>query len=151
MTKQELATKIWASTNELRGNIELATYKDYMLSLLFYKFLSDKEEQYLYEQGWTAEDIKTIDESDLATVNDCQKNIGYFIAYENLFSTWVSMEHDFNVKNVIDGLNAFDRLIGDTDKKVFSKIFETQSYQPTDYDYSYYNKQCGIHIVIYNS
>ena len=125
MTKQELATKIWASTNELRGNIELATYKDYMLSLLFYKFLSDKEEQYLYEQGWTAEDIKTIDESDLATVNDCQKNIGYFIAYENLFSTWVSMEHDFNVKNVIDGLNAFDRLIGDTHKKVFSKIFET--------------------------
>lgn len=125
MTKQELATKIWASTNELRGNIELATYKDYMLSLLFYKFLSDKETQYLYAQEWTAEDIKTINESDLATVTDCQKNIGYFIAYENLFSTWVAMEHDFNVKNVIDGLNAFDRLIGDTHKKVFSKIFET--------------------------
>ena len=43
MTKQELATKIWGSTNQLRGNIELGTYKDYMLSLLFYKFLSDRE------------------------------------------------------------------------------------------------------------
>lgn len=125
MTKQELATKIWASTNELRGNIELATYKDYMLSLLFYKFLSDKEVQYLQKIGWTKEQIKSINEDDQWTVNDCQRNIGYFIAYENLFSTWIEMEHDFNVKNVIDGLNAFDRLIGDTHKKVFSKIFET--------------------------
>ena len=125
MTKQELANKIWASTNTLRGNIELGTYKDYMLSLLFYKFLSDKEEKYLLDQGWEKDDIKDINESDTETVKDCRKNIGYFIAYENLFSTWVSMEHDFSVTNVIDGLNAFDRLIGDSHKRVFSKIFET--------------------------
>lgn len=125
MTKQELATKIWASTNTLRGNIELGTYKDYMLSLLFYKFLSDKEEQYLSDQGWTKEEIKSINEEDVETVTDCQRNIGYFIAYEDLFSTWIAMKGDFNVKNVIDGLNAFDRLIGATHKRVFSKIFET--------------------------
>lgn len=125
MNKQELAAKIWASTNTLRGNIELGTYKDYMLSLLFYKFLSDKEEYYLYNQGWTKEDIKLINEEDAETVIDCQKNIGYFISYEDLFSTWVAAKNDFNVKNVIDGLNAFDRLIGTSHKRVFSKIFET--------------------------
>lgn len=125
MTKQELAAKIWGSTNELRGNIELGTYKDYMLSLLFYKFLSDKEERYLLDQGWTKEDMKGINEDDADSVADCQRNLGYFIAYDNLFSTWISLEHDFTVRNVTDALNAFDRLIGDSHKRVFSKIFET--------------------------
>ena len=125
MTKQELAAKIWGSTNELRGNIELGTYKDYMLSLLFYKFLSDKEERYLLDQGWTEEDMKSINEDDADSVADCQRNLGYFIAYDNLFSTWIGLEHDFTVRNVTDALNAFDRLIGDSHKRVFSKIFET--------------------------
>ncbi len=125
MNKQELAAKIWGSANELRGNIELGTYKDYMLSLLFYKFLSDKEIAYLLSQGWTEEDLKDINEEDTDTVTDCQRNIGYFIAFEHLFPTWIKMEHDFNVKNVTDALSAFDRLIGDSHKKVFSKIFET--------------------------
>ncbi len=125
MTKQELAAKIWGSTNELRGNIELGTYKDYMLSLLFYKFLSDKEEKYLLDQGWTKEDMKSINEDDIDSVADCQRNLGYFISYDNLFSTWIRLEHDFTVRNVTDALNAFDRLIGDSHKRVFSKIFET--------------------------
>lgn len=125
MTKQELAAKIWASTNELRGNIELGTYKDYMLSLLFYKFLSDKEERYLLDQGWTKEDMKSINEDDEDSVADCQRNLGYFISYDNLFSTWIDLKHDFSVRNITDALNAFDRLIGDSHKKVFSKIFET--------------------------
>ena len=41
MKKQELANKIWASTNTLRGNIELGTYKDYML-LSFAHINNDK-------------------------------------------------------------------------------------------------------------
>lgn len=125
MTKQELAAKIWGSTNDLRGNIELGTYKDYMLSLLFYKFLSDKEEKYLLEQGWTKEDMRSINENDVDSVTDCQRNIGYFISFENLFSTWIALEHDFTVKNVTDALNAFDRLIGESHKRVYSNIFET--------------------------
>ena len=125
MKKQELAAKIWGSTNELRGNIELGTYKDYMLSLLFYKFLSDKEVSYLLEQGWTEEDMKSINEDDTDTVDDCQRNLGYFISYDNLFSTWIKMDLDFTVTNVTDALNAFDRLIGASHKVVFFKIFET--------------------------
>lgn len=125
MTKQELATKIWASTNTLRGNIELGTYKDYMLSILFYKYLSDKEVKYLLNQGWTKEDMKSINEDDADSVTDCQNNIGYFISYENLFSTWIESGADFTVSNVTDALNAFDRLIGTSHKKIFSGIFET--------------------------
>ena len=125
MTKQELAAKIWGSTNELRGSIELGTYKDYMLSLLFYKFISDKERSYLFEQGWTEEDLPQMTEEDIETMVDCQRNIGYFISYDNLFSTWISLEHDFTVKNVTDALNAFNRLIGESHKRVYNDIFKT--------------------------
>ena len=31
MNKQELATKIWATANELRKNIKASEYKDYIL------------------------------------------------------------------------------------------------------------------------
>lgn len=47
MNKQQLASKIWALANELRGKVPAATYKDYMLGFLFYKYLSDREENYL--------------------------------------------------------------------------------------------------------
>ena len=43
MTKQELATRIWATANELRKNIKASEYKDYILGFMFYKYLSDKE------------------------------------------------------------------------------------------------------------
>ena len=39
MNKQELASKIWAGANELRGKVSASSYKDYMLGLIFYKYL----------------------------------------------------------------------------------------------------------------
>ena len=47
MNKQELATKIWATANELRKNIKASEYKDYILGFMFYKYLCDKEVDYL--------------------------------------------------------------------------------------------------------
>lgn len=49
MNKQELASKIWAGANELRGKVSASDYKDYMLGFSFYKFLSNKEEKYVRE------------------------------------------------------------------------------------------------------
>lgn len=51
--------------------------------------------------------------------------MGYFIAYDNLFSTWLAMGNDFDVKNVRDALSDFDQNIDDVYKKVFVKIFNT--------------------------
>lgn len=125
MNKQQLASKIWESANRLRSKIEANDYKDYILGFIFYKFLSDKEEKYLFEFGYTQDDIDTVTESDTEIVENVQKNIGYFISYENLFSTWLSMRGDFNVSNVRDALSAFERLIYPLQKKVFDKIFDT--------------------------
>lgn len=126
MNKQQLAAKIWESANKMRSKIEANEYKDYILGFIFYKFLSDKEVKFLRAEDWSDEDIKTsLNEEDIETVRYVQQNIGYFIAYDNLFSTWLSMGSDFNVSNVRDALSAFSRLINASHKKVFDKIFDT--------------------------
>ena len=126
MNKQQLASKIWESANKMRSKIEANEYKDYILGFIFYKFLSDKEVKYLKENDWSNDDIvESLNESDAETVKSIQRNLGYFIAYENLFSTWLDMGSDFNVSNVRDALSAFSRLINTTHKKVFDKIFDT--------------------------
>lgn len=51
MNKQQLANKIWASANKMRSKIDANEYKDYILGLIFYKFLCDNEEQYLRKYG----------------------------------------------------------------------------------------------------
>ena len=63
MNKQQLANKIWASANKMRSKIEANEYKDYILGLIFYKFLSDNEVNYLKSIGWTDEDIVTLVEN----------------------------------------------------------------------------------------
>ena len=125
MNKQQLAAKIWESANKMRSKIEANEYKDYILGFIFYKFLSDKEVKYLKSLGYTDEDIDTVTEDDQEIVVNVQKNIGYFISYKDMFSTWLIMGSDFNVANVRDALSAFSRLINSSHKKVFTGVFDT--------------------------
>ncbi len=125
MNKQQLAAKIWESANKMRSKIEANEYKDYILGFIFYKFLSDKEIEYLKKNDWEDQDFVELVEEDEETVAQCQRNIGYFISYKNLFSTWLGMGKDFDVSNVTDALSAFERLIDESHKKVFDGVFET--------------------------
>jgi type I restriction enzyme M protein len=86
MNKQQLASKIWESANKMRSKIEANEYKDYILGFIFYKFLSDKEEKSLINEGWTLEDLKELKEEDLSLVKYCQNKFGYFISHDFLFS-----------------------------------------------------------------
>lgn len=128
MNKQQLASKIWAAANKMRSKIEANEYKDYILGFIFYKFLSDKEELFLKKEGMTKEDMKLyLVESEKDTVKYVQQNLGYFISYEHLFSTWLSQDSnfDFSVAVVKDALSAFSRLINKEHEKVFKDIFKT--------------------------
>ena len=125
MNKQQLAKKIWESANKMRSKIEASEYKDYILGFIFYKFLSDREEDFLLKNDFTEEDIKSVNEEDAEIVEFVQSGLGYFISYENLFSTWISDGHDFDIANVRDALSAFSRLIGTNYKRVFDGIFQT--------------------------
>ena len=125
MNKQALAAKIWESANRMRSKIEANEYKDYILGFIFYKFLSDNEVRYLKDTDWTDEYLPELTEEDDETVKSVQQNIGYFISYDNLFSTWIQKGADFSAGDVTDALSAFDRLINPAHEKVFSGIFTT--------------------------
>jgi type I restriction enzyme M protein len=125
MNKQQLASKIWESANKMRSKIEANEYKDYILGFIFYKFLSDKEVKYLKDNDWTDEYLPELTEDDAETVESIQKNIGYYISYDNLFSSWIAKGVDFSAEDVTDALSAFSRLINPSHKKVFDNIFAT--------------------------
>lgn len=130
MNKQQLANKIWASANKMRSKIDANEYKDYILGLIFYKFLSDNEVNYLLKDGWTEDDLVNLvenyeDENSKLVIEYCKNNIGYFIEYNNLFSTWLKADSNFTVANLSVALNSFDRLVSPNYKPVYNGIFKT--------------------------
>lgn len=125
MNKQQLASKIWQSANQMRSKIDANEYKDYILGFIFYKYLSDRELIFAKKEDYSEEDIKTLTEEDIEIVEHFKNNIGYFISYKDLFSTWINMGKDFDVSNVRDALSAFSRLISPAHKKLFEGIFDT--------------------------
>jgi type I restriction enzyme M protein len=125
MNKQQLAAKIWESANQMRSKIEANDYKDYILVFIFYKFLSDKQVCFLKDNEFDDASIIALREDDADTVEFIQNELGYFIAYGNLFSTWVADGKDFDISYVRDALSAFSRLINKDHKDLFDDIFNT--------------------------
>ena len=69
MNKQQLAAKIWESANKMRSKIEANEYKDYILGFIFYKYLSDKQEQWLLKRDYAPEDIvEYVNEGDRGSI-----------------------------------------------------------------------------------
>lgn len=127
MDKQQLASTIWESANQMRSKIEASEYKDFILGFVFYKYLSEKELRFLKKDGLSQDDIEKINEDDEKYAEYVRNNLGYFISYENLYSTWLNKGSDFEISNVRDALSAFDRNIDKVYKKVFENIFRTLS------------------------
>ena len=125
MNKQQLAAKIWESANRMRGKVDASEYKDFILGFIFYKYLSEKEEQFFLAEGMTAADMEQLTEEDEETVGYAQRRLGYFIDYKNLFSTWVAAGNDFAISQVYEALSAFSRLVSPTYQKVFKDVFVT--------------------------
>lgn len=125
MNKQQLAAKIWESANQMRSKIEANEYKDYILGFIFYKYLSDKLVRFAKAEDFSEHEIKALSEQDAETVEHIKGNIGYFIAYPHLFSTWIEHKGDFDVSHVREALSAFGRLIHPNHKALFEGIFKT--------------------------
>ena len=125
MNKQQLAAKIWESANQMRSKIEANEYKDYILGFIFYKYLSDKLVHFAKGEDFNDAEVRALSEEDTETVDHIKGNIGYFIAYQHLFSTWIEHKGDFDVSHVRDALSAFSRLIHPNHKRLFEGIFKT--------------------------
>ena len=130
MNKQQLANKIWASANKMRSKIEANEYKDYILGLIFYKFLSDTEVKYFTEVcDWEEDELCELVENyeDINMKNaiaECQQQVGFFIEYKYLFSTWLN-DSSFSVQTLSEALSNFERLMSPNYASVYTGIFKT--------------------------
>ncbi|MCQ2339203.1 MAG: type I restriction-modification system subunit M [Paludibacteraceae bacterium] len=113
----------------MRSKIDANEYKDYILGLIFYKFLSDSEVKCLNKLGVSKEELPEVvednDNPDMVTLmKECQERVGYFIEYKNLFSTWLE-DGSFSVQVLSGALSSFDRLMNPNYATVYSGIFKT--------------------------
>ena len=130
MNKQQLANRIWASANNMRNKIDANEYKDYILGLIFYKFLSDSEVKYFTEVcDWEEDELCELVENyeDMNMKNaiaECQEHIGFFIEYKYLFNTWLN-DTSFSVQTLSEALSNFERLMSENYASVYEGIFKT--------------------------
>jgi len=130
MNKQQLANRIWASANNMRNKIDANEYKDYILGLIFYKFLSDTEVKYFKEVcDWEDDELPELvenyeDKNMKNAIAECQEHIGFFIEYKYLFSTWLN-DTSFSVQTLSEALSNFDRLMSENYASVYDGIFKT--------------------------
>lgn len=47
----ELSQKLWAIANELRGQMDASEFKNYILGVIFYRYLSERTEMYMAERA----------------------------------------------------------------------------------------------------
>jgi type I restriction enzyme M protein len=104
LNKQELATKIWTTADELRKNIKASEYKDYILGFMFYKYLSDKELDFVKAEGGSIDDLKDSSEDNKRYFQD---NLGFFISFDDLFSTWQATGGKLGAQNVASAIENF--------------------------------------------
>ncbi|MBF2598444.1 type I restriction-modification system subunit M [Listeria seeligeri] len=144
ITSEEIKRRLWDGANELRGSMDASRYKDYMLGLMFYKFLSDKT----LETFKANSDCGQLSESELVEEyakaradygesldKMIQGVLGYFVLPEYLYQTWLKdiAIGEFEVQKVIDSLNNFERTIavsGDSDD--FQGLFSSSTIDLTD-------------------
>ena len=144
ITSDEIKRRLWDGANELRGSMDASRYKDYMLGLMFYKFLSDKTletfKSNLDLSGLS--DVELIKEYEKARNEygeeldrTLQSILGYYVAPEFLYQTWIDdiSKGDFEVQKVIDSLNNFEKTVatsGDTND--FKGLFSSSTLDLSD-------------------
>ena len=88
--RQELHRKIWAIADDVRGAVDGWDFKQYILGILFYRFISENFKTYI-EGGDESINYEEVSE-DLITPevrDDAIKTKGYFIMPSQLFSSVV--------------------------------------------------------------
>ncbi|MFT8343348.1 MAG: type I restriction-modification system subunit M [Clostridium beijerinckii] len=105
---QSITNKLWAMANELRGTMDASEYKNYILAFMFYRYLSEHQEEYLLKNNVIdvidGESINEsynsqVDESELEDyLQDISASLGYAIAPKD---TWQSLIDKINDSQVI--------------------------------------------------
>lgn len=116
--KSELYSSLWASCDALRGGMDASQYKDYILTLLFVKYVSDK---------FTGEDYADVEVPAGGSFDDMVQLIGKKNIGEGINKVIAKLAAANNLRGVIDkvSFNDPDKLgKGDEMVKKLSKLIE---------------------------
>ena len=129
--QQELHSKLWAIANDLRGNMEANEFKNYILGLIFYRYLSEKvenraaallsEDEISYNDAWKDEEYREGLQEELL------EQLGYFVEPEFLFSTLLQSIEDgkFDIEMLQGAINDItESTIGADSQEDFDHLFD---------------------------
>lgn len=128
---QELSAKLWKMANELRGTMEAYEFKNYILGLIFYKFLSDKTEVFwaneLKEDGISYEEAWNDDELHADVIDESLERLGYVIEPDYLFKSVVKKIEtgEFSIDFLEEVINAIvESTQGQESESDFEGLFD---------------------------
>lgn len=130
----ELQTKLWSIANDLRGNMDANEFKNYILGLIFYRYLSEnlvdhvnqnllKDDKITYQEAWRNPDYQTALKQDL--LDDSQ--VGYYIEPQHLYGSMISriLAGTFDVGQLSKAVNALsESTMGSESKDDFENLFD---------------------------
>lgn len=130
----ELHTQLWSMANDLRGNMDASEFKNYILGLIFYRYLSDKllrfvndeleEDGITYEEAWNDEDFK---DDIIELFVDNEGGLGYIIEPNNLWSTLINKINikQFDISMLAKAINDLtESTLGLGSQRDFENLFD---------------------------
>ena len=127
----ELSAKLWQMANELRGTMEASEFKNYILGLIFYKFLSDKVIKHFTEQlevdGISYQEAWDDEEFHDDVVAESIERLGYVLEPKYLFSNIIKMieKNEFSIEYLEEGINSIvESTQGQESEDDFVGLFE---------------------------
>ena len=105
---ETITSKLWSMANELRGTMDASEYKNYILAFMFYRYLSEHQQQYLVNNNVIdVLDGETVNEAYIRQASgeelddyleDISSSLGYAIEPND---TWESLINKINDSQVI--------------------------------------------------
>lgn len=125
--KRELHTKLWKMANSLRGNMDANEFKDYILGLIFYRYVCEHEEgEFKDKLHVSVEDLYKKNPSQCKEIAVLNLGLGYFIEPQYLFRKLVDdiNEGEFELETLSNAFKSYsDSTKGQESEEQLSKLF----------------------------
>lgn len=125
--RQELHRKIWAIADDVRGAVDGWDFKQYILGILFYRFISENFAHYIGGGEFDYANEVTDDQLTADIIDDAVKTKGYFIKPSQLFANVVKSARqndnlNTDLKTIFDAIEA--SAVGYASEKDIKGLFD---------------------------
>lgn len=95
---KDITSKLWEMANKLRGTMDASEYKNYILPFMFYRYLSENQDEYLKVNGLEEFYEVTNEEEKEEYLEEISKGIGYAIDPAYTWNKIVSKIENHKIK-----------------------------------------------------